>query len=494
MAETLSTRLGLRNWGAGTDTPSRTEFNANFTALETYCALDITAVLASRPAAGIVGRYFTATDTGVVYRDTGAAWVGVATNGLDGVFTSSATSTVPLTAKGITSQSANLFEAKVGLSVKASISPAGALSALSYAGDTGALTGTSAGTTVLTVKGAASQSADPFKVVTSASANLFKVTAAGAIASTYLASASGATVLGASTASNISAMSLFAGTPAAEIYSSTGGAGSAFTSMVYLRHDAANTNVVSRRLGFLMQVGDPTVSGDNAKSAAIYLQSAAASFGAPALIVALADAALMTFPTSGAVTLARSLSLTSSANLTVAPGTAQAAIVVSNTAFGVQASDNAYLRTAASGSLYVYAGGSHSDTAAAAGSGGVLLATFVKSAGAGLLTMPRLNLTAGSDALKIGSDASTRIVANSTAIQAYTADITSALTINAGGGNVTIGSSSDTTLTLRSSALGFYSTTAVAKPTVTGSRGSNAALTSLLTALASLGLITNSSS
>ncbi|MFC9949207.1 N-acetylmuramoyl-L-alanine amidase [Streptomyces prasinus] len=40
--------------------------------------------------------------------------------------------------------------------------------------------------------------------------------------------------------------------------------------------------------------------------------------------------------------------------------------------------------------------------------------------------------------------------------------------------------------------LGFYGATATAKPTVTGSTGGNAALTSLLTALATLGLITNS--
>ena len=42
--------------------------------------------------------------------------------------------------------------------------------------------------------------------------------------------------------------------------------------------------------------------------------------------------------------------------------------------------------------------------------------------------------------------------------------------------------------------LGFYGTAPVAKPTVTGSRGGNAALASLLTALASQGLITDSSS
>ena len=42
--------------------------------------------------------------------------------------------------------------------------------------------------------------------------------------------------------------------------------------------------------------------------------------------------------------------------------------------------------------------------------------------------------------------------------------------------------------------VGFYNTTPVVKPTVSGSRGGNAALASLLTALASMGLITDSSS
>ena len=41
------------------------------------------------------------------------------------------------------------------------------------------------------------------------------------------------------------------------------------------------------------------------------------------------------------------------------------------------------------------------------------------------------------------------------------------------------------------SGIGFYGTVPIAKPTVTGSRGGNAALASLLTALANLGLITD---
>ena len=47
-------------------------------------------------------------------------------------------------------------------------------------------------------------------------------------------------------------------------------------------------------------------------------------------------------------------------------------------------------------------------------------------------------------------------------------------------------------LTIGSNALGFYGTTPVVKPTVTGAKGGNAALTSLLSQLATLGLITDS--
>lgn len=49
-------------------------------------------------------------------------------------------------------------------------------------------------------------------------------------------------------------------------------------------------------------------------------------------------------------------------------------------------------------------------------------------------------------------------------------------------------------LSLRSAAIGFYGATPGTKPTVSGSRGGNAALADLLTELATLGLITDSSS
>jgi len=52
----------------------------------------------------------------------------------------------------------------------------------------------------------------------------------------------------------------------------------------------------------------------------------------------------------------------------------------------------------------------------------------------------------------------------------------------------------NTQLSISASGLGFYATTPSGKPTVTGSRGANAALASLLTALSTLGLLTDSSS
>lgn len=55
-----------------------------------------------------------------------------------------------------------------------------------------------------------------------------------------------------------------------------------------------------------------------------------------------------------------------------------------------------------------------------------------------------------------------------------------------------IGGSGTTYLSMADAALGFFGASPVAKPTVSGSRGGNVALANLLTALANLGLITNS--
>jgi hypothetical protein len=60
-------------------------------------------------------------------------------------------------------------------------------------------------------------------------------------------------------------------------------------------------------------------------------------------------------------------------------------------------------------------------------------------------------------------------------------------------GNVKINSGSTTRIQANGTGLGFFAATPVAKPTVTGAKGGNAALASLLTQLVSLGLITDSS-
>jgi hypothetical protein len=63
-----------------------------------------------------------------------------------------------------------------------------------------------------------------------------------------------------------------------------------------------------------------------------------------------------------------------------------------------------------------------------------------------------------------------------------------------GAAGVTIQANSTTRIAVDGTGIGFFATAPVAKPTVTGSRGGNAALADLLTKLASLGLITDSTS
>lgn len=78
MAESLTTRFGLKRWTADTDTPERADFDAAHNALATNAAgwlPDDT--LANRPAAAAANARFLyrATDTGLVYYSTGSAWL-----------------------------------------------------------------------------------------------------------------------------------------------------------------------------------------------------------------------------------------------------------------------------------------------------------------------------------------------------------------------------------------------------------------------------------
>jgi hypothetical protein len=60
------------------------------------------------------------------------------------------------------------------------------------------------------------------------------------------------------------------------------------------------------------------------------------------------------------------------------------------------------------------------------------------------------------------------------------------------GRNIDIGTGTGTKIGGIGSVMAFYGNTPIARPTVTGSRGGNAALASLLTQLAALGLVTDS--
>jgi hypothetical protein len=83
MAVTSSTRLGITRWSAGTDPYTRAQRDGNNATLDDLVAIDRQGLAAGRPATGTRGTYHYATDTGVLTRDTGTAWVTIATLGTD---------------------------------------------------------------------------------------------------------------------------------------------------------------------------------------------------------------------------------------------------------------------------------------------------------------------------------------------------------------------------------------------------------------------------
>ena len=98
----------------------------------------------------------------------------------------------------------------------------------------------------------------------------------------------------------------------------------------------------------------------------------------------------------------------------------------------------------------------------------------------------RWNFYASGSPAESGSDAGSPFVLSYyTDAGAYKGDILTATRLGA----LTVAAS---TTRFTGSNLGFYSATAIAKPTVTGSRSTGAAMVSLLTALSNLGLITDS--
>lgn len=74
MAVTTSPRVGITRWSAATDPFTRAQMDGDNAKLDDVIAIDAQGVLTSRPAAGIRGRYYFATDNGLLYRDTGSVW------------------------------------------------------------------------------------------------------------------------------------------------------------------------------------------------------------------------------------------------------------------------------------------------------------------------------------------------------------------------------------------------------------------------------------
>lgn len=72
-------RLGLHTWTDESDPFTRAQMTADHAALAELTAIDRQGLLSARPAAGVRGTYYFATDTGQWFRDTGGAWTEVPT-------------------------------------------------------------------------------------------------------------------------------------------------------------------------------------------------------------------------------------------------------------------------------------------------------------------------------------------------------------------------------------------------------------------------------
>lgn len=155
------TPKGLPQWSAGSDSPTRAVFDAAFATLDATFAGDTQGLASSRPAPGVVGRFYTTTDAGtaggIVYRDNGSSWQCVGAN-VNNLFTRPATATsVSAAIQGASGQTANLVELRNSAgTVLAAFTAAAQLkapSAIIGASPTSPYSGWTAGTQNLAVVG-----------------------------------------------------------------------------------------------------------------------------------------------------------------------------------------------------------------------------------------------------------------------------------------------------------------------------------------------------
>lgn len=121
MAETRTARLNLPQWGAGTDGPSRDDFNNAFADLESRVPRYGQGTLAARPAAAAAyaGTFYLVTgdlapgvNNNVLWYCTGSAWVRIGSNIYDVLARPSAVGNVGLAVQAASGQTANIFEGR----------------------------------------------------------------------------------------------------------------------------------------------------------------------------------------------------------------------------------------------------------------------------------------------------------------------------------------------------------------------------------------------
>lgn len=445
MAETSSTRFGFTIWGAPTDGPSRLEFNAAWTALETYAAKDTQGLFAARPAAGEAQRYYYATDTGVLYRDNGTTWKVVGSVGIDETLSSSATSAVPLTINAVAGQTANLLTAQVNAVDKFTVNKDGDVAAGTVTGGAGSFTTTDAAVEALKAKGAAAQTAKLLSLQTSAATEVFAVGPLGSVTGAYLSASDGKGIVGGSSYVTMANQTRFTGvTPALEVRSTIGGAGT-FQDLLSIRHPLYDATPVARRLGIQLKIGDE-VLGDATKAGGMYLDTSAASAADPSLVLFQGDSAALTIPASAGSIVANSRGLTAEGTVDVNKTGAASLRFNTDVALGAQG-DSLYSRVkTTSDSFYWYGGGSHSDSPGDESTG----TEAMSLTGAGLLTVPRLNITSTADAslaqaspaLMIGAASSGNLIFDAgpaAEIMARNNGAVAELLLNGDGGDISLG-------------------------------------------------------
>lgn len=439
MAESDSPRLGLRRWSAGTDSPSRTEFDTGNANLDLLTAIDKQGTFASRPAPAIRGTYYWDTTNNYLWRDDGAGWFTVGSRVVDSIVANSATGVVPHVINALAGQTANLFEAKVNGTTKFYVDKDGGISTGPQVGVYEQLVNTAPATRVLLVKGAAAQTADLITAQDSAATDMFRVLPTGAIVSTYGVTGAAANVLGANSTTPTANQTQFASvTPALELRSTVGGAGT-YNDLIAVRHASFDGTAVKRKLGIQFKMG-AEIAGDVAKAGGMYVESLLANAATPRLALFAGDTDVLSFDqVAGTATLTGAL---------VATGQIQANTAVDNSFkfgttganLGYQGTGDVLLRAASTKGFYFYAGGSWNTTPGNAG-GGATLATLT---GAGLFSASNVNLSSTSGitlaeanpAFMIGGSGTSNLIVGVTGIQARNNGAAQTLALNPGGGDV----------------------------------------------------------